>query len=40
VRDSIAFAMFVAIFGGGLAVLAAGMAWIVAALIRRNRRQR
>jgi len=40
VSDSFAFVLFVAVFCGGLAALTIGMAWIVAALVRRNRRER
>jgi hypothetical protein len=39
-NDAFAFAIFVAIFCGGLAAVTIGMVWIVTALIRRNRRDR
>jgi hypothetical protein len=38
VNDSFAFAVFVALFCGGLAVVTIGMAWIVMVLVRRRHR--
>jgi hypothetical protein len=40
VNDSFAFAVFVALFCGGLAVVTIGMACIAMVLVRRHRRKR
>jgi len=39
VNDSLAFALFVAIFCGGLAALTIAIAWIATSLARRNRKK-
>lgn len=38
-NDAFAFAVFVAVFIGGLALVTVGMVWIAVALLRRNRRK-
>ena len=38
-NDSLAFALFVAIFCGGLAALTIAIAWIATSLVRRNRKK-
>jgi hypothetical protein len=37
-NDSLAFVVFVAVFGGGLVAITVGMAWIVIRLVQKNRR--
>jgi hypothetical protein len=39
VNDSLAFAVFIALFCGGLAALTIAMVWIVAVLVRRSRKR-